>query len=150
MRPKCELALDIHPDESADIALLQGGGWSLVDPVRVAGTPRAYRSYVQQSRAELCVAKNMYVETRGGWISDRSACYLASGKPVLAQDTGFSGTLPTGEGLLAFETEEQAVAGIEEVEGDYERHSTAARELAEEYFDSDRILGDLLARLRVG
>jgi hypothetical protein len=144
-----ELALDIHPDESRDLELLRRSGWTLVDPACVAANPSAYRAFVQSSRAELGVAKNMYVDTRGGWFSDRSACYLASGKPVLAQDTGFSEVLPTGEGLLAFSTLDEAIAGIEEIESDYERHSRAAREIAEEYFDSDRVLGALLADLGV-
>jgi hypothetical protein len=144
-----ELALDIHADESRDLDLLRRGGWTLVDPAHVAGTPCDYRTFVQRSRAEFSVAKNMYVDTRGGWFSDRSACYLASGKPVLAQDTGFSEVLPTGEGLLAFSTPDEAVAGIEAIEGDYERHSRAARDIAEEYFDSDRVLGTLLADLEV-
>ena len=111
--------------------------------------PDSYRAFVRRSRAELCVAKGMYVRTKGGWFSDRSACYLASGKPVLAQDTGFSDVLPTGEGLLAFATLDEAMAGIEEIEGDYKRHSAAARGLAEEHVDSDKVLGKLLADLGV-
>jgi hypothetical protein len=149
VQARCELALDIHADEVRDLNLLREHGWSLVDPAAVAGTPDDYRRYVQASRAELCVAKAMYVHTRGGWFSDRSACYLASGKPVLAQDTGFGATLPTGEGLIAFSTPDEAVAGVEEIEGSYERHARAARELAEEYFDSGRVLGELLAKLEV-
>ncbi len=144
-----ELALDIHPAEVDDLRLLDENGWCLVDPIEVAGDPWTYRSYVQQSRAELSVAQNMYVETHCGWLSDRSICYLASGKPVLAQDTGFSRNYPTGEGLLAFSTLDEAAAGVEEIEGSYLRHSKAARELAEEYFASDKVLGRLLERLGV-
>jgi hypothetical protein len=136
-----ELALDIHPDETADVGLLRDNGWRLVEPVLVAGDPGSYRSYVQASRAEICVAQNLYVDTRSGWLSDRSVCYLASGKPVLDQDTGFARDYPTGEGLLTFTTLEEAAAGVEEIERDYERHSAAARALAEEHFDSDRVLG---------
>ncbi len=110
----------------------------------VAGDPWSYRSYIQRSKAEFCVAQNMYVETRGGWLSDRSLCYLASGKPVLAQETGFSRNYPTGEGLIAFTTLDEAAAGVEEIERNYERHSRAARALAEEYFDSDKVLTRLL------
>jgi hypothetical protein len=150
VRPPYELALDIHLDESADLALLRANGWSLVDPTRAAGDPGAYRAYVQRSRAELCVAKNIYVEMRSGWFSDRSACYLASGKPVLAQDTGFTETLPAGEGLLAFSTMEDAIEAVGEIEGDYDRHAAAARRVAEEHFDSDRVLGELLSQLEVG
>jgi hypothetical protein len=91
-----ELALAIHPSETRDLALLSENGWALVDPQIVAGDPLAYRSYIGRSLAEFSVAKDMYVQTRGGWISDRSLCYLASGKPVLAQETGFSRHYPTG------------------------------------------------------
>ena len=142
-----ELALDIDAAEIEDLRALERNGWRLVDPRRVAGTPNDYRRYIQQSRAELCVAQNMYVATRSGWLSDRSICYLASGKPVLAQDTGFSANYPVGEGLLAFSTLEQAAAGVEEIERNYARHSRAARELAEEYFDASRVLAHLLERL---
>jgi hypothetical protein len=140
----CELALDIHGDEATDLALLRRGGWTLVDPQAVAAHPDAYRQYIQRSRAEICVAKNMYVDTRCGWISDRSVCYLASGKPVLAQDTGFQGSVPTGTGLIPFRTLDDAVAGMQDIEARYDVHSAAARELASEYFDSDVVLPALL------
>jgi hypothetical protein len=144
-----ELALDIHPDETRDLALLRDCGWRLADPVAAAGDPGRYQAYVQRSLAEVMVAKGMYVQTRGGWFSDRSSCYLASGKPVLAQDTGICDLYPTGEGLLTFTTLDEAVAGVEEIRRDYRRHSRAARALAEECFDSDRVLSLLLARLGV-
>ena len=89
----------------------------------------------------------MYVRSHGGWISDRSLCYLASGKPVLAQETGFSRHYPTGEGLLAYSTLEEAVAGVEEITRRPDVHARAARALAEEYFDSDKVLGRLLQKL---
>jgi hypothetical protein len=142
-----ELALDIDAAESRDLQALEANGWRLVDPKAVAGTPAAYRSYVQRSRAELCVAQNMYVATRSGWLSDRSLCYLASGKPVLAQDTGFSDNYPVGEGLIAFSTLEEAAAGVEEIERNYDRHCRAARALAEEYFDAKKVLSRLVERL---
>ena len=142
-----ELALDIHSDETGDLRLLEENGWRLVDPRMVAGDPWKYRSYIQGSKAEFCVAQNMYVETRGGWLSDRSLCYLASGKPVLAQETGFSRNYPTGEGLLAFTTPDEAAAGVEEIEQNYEHHSQAARAFAEEYFDSNKVLTRLLENL---
>ena len=144
-----ELALDIHPAETNDLALLDAHGWSRVDPKCEAGDPWSYRAYIQGSRAELMVAKNMYVRSRGGWFSDRSICYLASGKPVLAQDTGFGRQYPTGEGLLAFTTLEEAVAGVAELSRDYDRHARAARAIAEAHFDSDRVLGRLLGTLGV-
>ncbi|HEU4703253.1 MAG TPA: hypothetical protein VFS37_12290 [Conexibacter sp.] len=142
-----ELALDIDAAETRDLRALERNGWRLVDPRAVAGTPAAYRDYVRGSRAELCVAQQLYVGTRSGWLSDRSVCYLASGKPVLAQDTGLAGHYPVGEGLLTFSTLEEAAAGVEEIERDYARHSAAARALAEEHFDARRVLGRLLERL---
>ena len=141
------LALAIHPDESADLSALAENGWQLADPADAAGTPEAYRRFVRGSRAELAVAKSGYVVSRCGWFSDRSACYLASGRPVLAQDTGFGRALPTGEGLLAFETVDEALAGIEELRSDYSRHRGAARAIAEEHLDSDGVLDRLLACL---
>jgi hypothetical protein len=144
VEPPLELALDIDPADEADAELLRSGGWRLADPERVAGTPDGYRGYVQGSRGEVGIAKDMYVRSRGGWLSDRSLCYLAAGKPVLAQATGFEREVETGAGLLAFETPEEAAAAIEEIEGDYRRHSAAARELAEDRFASDRVLGRLL------
>jgi hypothetical protein len=146
---KFELALDIHPDETRDLALLEENGWDLVDPVEAAGDPDRYRDYVSGSLAELMVAKGLYVETRSGWFSDRSACYLASGRPVLAQDTGLEGLLPVGEGLLTFRTLDEALGGVEAICDDYERHAAAARAVAEEHFDSDGVLGRLLAELGV-
>jgi glycosyltransferase involved in cell wall biosynthesis len=95
------------------------------------------------------VAKNIYVDTKSGWFSDRSLCYLASGKPVLAQDTGFRDHYPTGEGLLAYSTLEEAVEGIDAIAADYDRHSRAARAIAEEFFDSDKVLRRLLDRLGI-
>jgi hypothetical protein len=142
-----EIALDIDPADSADAARLVQHGWTLVDPRSAAGDPVAYRAFIQRSGAELNVAKNMYVDTRGGWFSDRSACYLASGKPVLAQDTGFRDTLPVGEGLLAFSTLDEAAAGVREIAADRVRHARAARALAEEHLASDRVIGRLLAEL---
>ena len=139
-----ELALAIEAADRADEELLRGGGWSVVPPLQVAASAEDYRRYVQNSRAEVGVAKDMYVRSRGGWLSDRSICYLASGKPVLAQATGFELEVETGEGLLTFDGPERAAAAVAEVEADYRRHSEAARALAEERFDSDRVLSELL------
>ena len=140
-------ALAIHPGEGRDLAALRANGWRLIDPARVARTPAGYQRFVRGSKAEFGVAKSGYVAARCGWFSDRSACYLASGRPVIAQETGFSRFVPAGAGLLAFETTEGALAGIEALNGDYGRHARAARALAEEHFDSDRVLGRLLDRL---
>jgi len=142
-----ELALDIHEAETADLELLRRTGWRLVPPQTVSGDPDSYRDYIGQSRAEFMVAKNMYVQTRGGWFSDRSACYLASGKPVLAQDTGIASLYPLGEGLLTFSTLDEAATGVEWITKDYSRHSRGARQLAEEFLDSDKVLTALLEKL---
>lgn len=145
-----ELALEIDPADARDLTALRDGGWQLVDPRPVAGDPQCYRDYVQSSMAELMVAKNMYVRSNSGWFSDRSACYLASGKPVLAQDTGVDWHAPDAGGLLRFSTLDEAAAGLREIEGDYDRHARAARALAEEHLDSDLVLARLLADLGVG
>jgi len=142
-----ELALDIDAADAADAEALRAGGWQLVDPEQVAAGTDDYRRYLQNSRAEMGVAKDIYVRSRGGWLSDRSLCYLASGKPVLAQATGYELEVETGAGLLSFSAPAEAAAGIEEIEGDYEGHSAAARELARERFGSDRVLTDLLEAL---
>ncbi|GIW45550.1 MAG: hypothetical protein KatS3mg077_2832 [Candidatus Binatia bacterium] len=138
-----ELCLAIHPEEP-DLARLRAAGWLIADPRVHAGSPEAYRRYIHRSRGEFTVVKNGYRVGRTGWFSDRSACYLAAGRPAVVQDTGFSGVLPCGIGLLAFETQDQACAALAAVERDYARHSRAARELAREYFDSDRVLARLL------
>jgi len=139
-----EVALAIHEDERDDIAMLHRHGWRLLDPKPASGTPSAYRSFVQSSYAEICIAKSGYVESHCGWFSDRSACYLASGRPVLAQDTGFGRALPVGEGLLAFGDAAEAVAAADAVCAVYEDHRAAARSIAEEHLDSDRVLTRLL------
>jgi glycosyltransferase involved in cell wall biosynthesis len=144
-----EVAMDIHSAEVGDIKLLAKNKWSLANPKEVARYLGAYRDYIQNSKAEFMVAKNMYVATNSGWFSDRSICYLASGKPVLAQDTGFGRHYPTGEGLLAFTNLEEAVEGVKKIDRDYQRHSKAARAIAEEYFDSDKVLSNLLSKLGV-
>ena len=141
------LALGIHPDEASDLDALRHNGWNLVDPVAVAGTPGRYASFIRDSKAELGVAKSGYVLSRSGWFSDRSACYLASGRPVVAQETGFSHALPLGEGLLAFTGSEQAIAAVEEVRRRPGHHGKRARELAEASFDSRKVLPRLLDRL---
>jgi hypothetical protein len=142
-----ELALHIHPDERDDIALLGDRGWLLTDPSLAAATPTAYRRYLQGSSAELMVAKGMYVDSRSGWFSERSICYLACGRPVLAQDTGLAELYPAGSGLVTFSTLDEAVAGVESIASDYDRHSRDARAIAEEHFDSDKVLTRLVERL---
>jgi hypothetical protein len=137
------LALSIHPSEP-DLHALHLNGWRLINPRRVAGTPSEYRRFVGGSRAEFGIAKSGYVVARSGWFSDRSACYLASGRPVLAHDTGFGAALPTGDGLIAFATADDVLSGIESIDANYPRHREAARAIAETHFDSDRVLTRLL------
>ncbi|MDQ3122336.1 MAG: hypothetical protein M3Q59_07350 [Actinomycetota bacterium] len=138
-----EIALDTRGDAEPR-RLLERHGWRVVDPASVAVDPDSFRRYVQGSWAEFSVAKGTYVETSTGWFSERTARYLASGRPALVQDTGFSRTLPTGEGLLAFRSFEEAVEGAGQIAADYERHRIAARRIAEEFFDSDNLLTRLL------
>jgi hypothetical protein len=131
-------------EERVHLDRLQQCGWRVLDPYEVAADPFAYRSYIQGSGAELSVAKGIFVTTGSGWFSDRTAYYLASGKPALVQDTGFGRVIPVESGLLAFRTLDEAIAGAEEIASDYERHCRAARALAEEHFDSDRVLSRFL------
>lgn len=140
-----EQALAIDPGDERDHAALLAQGWRLVPPRVVAGTPEAYQAFVAGSKGEFVVPKQMYVDTRGGLLSDRSCCYLASGRPVLARDTGLADLYPTGTGLVTFTTPEEAAAGVEAIEGDLSRHCRAARELAVEQFDSDRVLPPFVA-----
>lgn len=144
---RLEMALDIDPADGIDLRLLRRAGWRLAQPTLVAATPQSYRRYIQGSAAELLVAKGMYVDSRSGWLSERSLCYLASGRPVLAQSTGAEDRHPTGSGLITFVTIEEAAAGIEAIVSDYGRHARDARDLACEHFDSARVLGRLLDSL---
>lgn len=141
------LALSIHPDEKKDLTALRENRWQLVEPRAVAATPESYQRFIQSSWAELGIAKSGYVVSRCGWFSDRSVCYLASGRPVLAQNTGFDSYLPTGKGLLTFTAFEEALASIDLLQSDYTAHARAARAIAEEYFESKRVLNRLLSAL---
>jgi hypothetical protein len=125
---------------------LADGDWRLADPLEVTRDPWTYQRYLRASRAEFSVAKHGYVRTSCGWFSERSAAYLASGRPVIVQDTGFSEWLPTGSGIIPFTTCEEAVAGIGEVNNQYAFQCRAARAIAEEYFDARKVLGHLLER----
>jgi hypothetical protein len=144
-----EIALDIHSTEAKDLTLLREHGWHIADPKIVASDPIKFRHYVQTSGAEFSVAQGIYVETNSGWFSDRTVRYLASGKPALVQDTGFSRNYPVGEGLIAFRTLAEAAAGAAQIARDYDSHSKAARSIAEEYFDSDKVLGRLIEEVDV-
>jgi hypothetical protein len=139
-----ELAINEGKTERTPRDLLTRHGWRLVDPAVVCPDGDSYREYLSTSAAEWSVAKHGYVQGRPGWFSCRSACYLAAGKPVVVQDTGFTSILPTGEGLHAFSTVDEAVAGIEAVVSDPARHARAARGIAEAYFDAETVLTRLV------
>jgi hypothetical protein len=145
-----ELALDIHPAEARDLALLAEHGWRVVDPKAAAGDPDRFRDYVQGSDAEFSVAQAVYVHANTGWFSDRTVRYLASGRPAVVQETGFTRNLPAGEGLLAFRTPDEAAGAVECVAEEYRAHCQAARKLAEKYFDSDIVLGRFLEDVGIG
>jgi hypothetical protein len=142
-----QVALAIHPDEHADLEALKAHGWDLLDATGVAGTPAGYRRFVAGSKAEIGLVKAGYVDAQCGWLSDRSACYLASGRPVVAHDTGLAGVLPLGDGLMTFATAREAAAAITTVCADYEHHRQAARAIAETHLDSDRVLTRLLEQV---
>jgi hypothetical protein len=131
---------------SAPRAALEHAGWRLADPLAVSRTLAGYADYIAASKGELSVAKHGYVVSGSGWFSERSACYLASGRPVVVQDTGFSRFLPCGEGLLAFSSPEEAGACLDDASRRYGRHCAIARELAREHFAADRVLADLVER----
>jgi hypothetical protein len=141
-----QLALAACPEE--DRALLERHGWNVVSAREVSLDPfGAYRNFIGASRGEFTVAKDQNVRLRSGWFSERDACYLARGKPVVAQDTGFGASIPTGEGLFAFTTIEEGVDAIDRVNADYRRHCLAARRVAEEHFDGHRVASALLRDL---
>jgi hypothetical protein len=127
-----------------DLASLRRHGWHVIHSRAVAGSPDAYRSYIQQSRGELSCVKPSCVDFQNAWISDRTLCYLASGKPAVVQDTGPSGYLPDGEGMLRFTSLAEAVESLARVNGDYARHCHAARAIAETHFDARRVLQGVL------
>jgi hypothetical protein len=141
------LALDIDPEDESDLSLLREGGWTLLDPRKVVFDPAAYVHFAQGSMAEFTVAKDIYVETRSGWLGDRTACYLAAGKPSVVQDTWLEPHYPLGEGLIAFSTVDEALAGVREILGDVQGHSRAARRLAERELDARIVLGRLVEEL---
>jgi hypothetical protein len=136
-----ELALEV--DDSATRDLMVAKGWLLADAFAASRDLGTYQRHIARSRGEFTVAKDLVARTRSGWFSDRSVCYLASGKPVVTQDTGFDKFIATGAGLLTFSTVEEAAAAVEEINADYPRHSWAARRVAEEFFAAERVLADL-------
>jgi hypothetical protein len=136
-----ELAANIGPnDVGEDRKFLSENGWRLADPNEIAATPDGYQQYIRYSRAEIQCPKPIFRALKTGWFSDRSVCYLASGHPVLAEDTAFTDHIPAGAGLVAFNSMDEAVAGVAEIDRRYEYHCRAARELAIEFFNSSRCL----------
>jgi len=146
-REKLILALAIHCGETNDLKALHENGWTLIDPRTVSASPAQFQRFVRTSKGEFAFAKSGYVLGDCGWLSDRSLCYLASGRPVIAQETGFSRFVQPGDGLLSFHDEDSAAAAIERMNSGYESHRRAARAVAERYFDSDKVLGELLAKV---
>ena len=142
-----ELATQV---DAATAARLAAHAWRLRDAFFVSRDVAGYHAYLTGSRAEFTVAKDQNVRLRSGWFSDRSACYLAAGRPVITQDTGFGNVLPTGKGLFAFRDLDDVLAAVDAIESDYEGHRRAAREIAVEYFDAARVVGSLLERAGLG
>jgi hypothetical protein len=147
--PRCTkqaLELALASDDGETIRFLRSHGWRTVDAIPVSKDISPYREYILGSRGEFTVAKDQYVRPRSGWFSDRSACYLAAGRPVVTQDTGFGSVLPTGRGLFAFRTIEQVLDALEQIDADYDAHARAAREIAAEHFAAEKVVGSLLDR----
>lgn len=137
------MELSVGAIDQQDRARLKDNGWQLRTSARLQD-PEAYRQYIRRSVGEFTVAKEQYVRPRSGWFSDRSVCYLASGRPVITQDTAVGKFVPTGEGLFVYETMEQANDAIETVAADYAKQSAAALEIAREYFGGERVIGDMM------
>jgi hypothetical protein len=142
---RVELAANVHPNERDDRAQLAANGWTLFDPHAVAGTPEAFRRFVQGSRGEVSAAKPSYVKARAGWISDRTICYLASGRPCVVEATGAEAHLPASGGLRFFSSLDDAVEAVRAIEADHAAASRAARALAEEVFATRVAIPALLA-----
>lgn len=143
---KFEIAMGMGPGKKRPTHLLQQKGWRIVEPAERLPDPWAYRDYLRASKGEWSVAKEGYVKSRSGWFSCRSACYLALGRPCVLQDTGWSRFYPTGKGLFAFSTMDEAVRAIEAIHADYPAHCSAARQLAEDIFDARKVLASMLHR----
>jgi hypothetical protein len=146
-RTRCELELALHLEgklDTSDRDLLERKGWRVRPAHEVARTPERYRAYIQSSRGEFSCVKPSCIEFRTAWVSDRTLCYLASGKPVVVQDTGPSAFLPTGEGILRFSTIDEAAEALAVIGGAYERHCQAARAIAEAFFDARVVVSDIL------
>jgi hypothetical protein len=143
-RTGCKFELGLSSYEPADQERLEQHGWAVTPALNFTRELDPYRDFVCRSRGEFTVAKDQNVRLRSGWFSERSAQYLAAGRPVVTQETGFSNVLPTGRGLFAFSTVDEAVAAIQSIQSDYDKHRRAARSIAREYFDADLVLRELL------
>jgi hypothetical protein len=139
-----ELAINTGPKDRPDLDLLRASGWRLRHSLEVAGTPEDYRAYVRSSRGEFSCAKPSCARLQNGWVSDRTLCYLASARPAVVQHTGPNASLDGGEGVLRFSTPDEAVAALDAVGADYDRHRRAARTLAEEHFDARKVTARIL------
>src|SRR5262249_22603265 len=139
---KFELAIQVDDGNE----LLTRHGWSVVNPVEISRDMERYRDYIRESHGEFTVAKDQNIRLRSGWFSDRSACYLAAGQPVINQETGFSNILPTGAGLFSFETMADVIQAAEAIESDYNAHRSAALDIAREYFAAEKVVGSLMQR----
>jgi hypothetical protein len=139
---RIDLALAL--DDAATIGLLRDSGFGVLQALSLSRDPDAYRAFITASGGEFTAAKDQNVRLRSGWFSDRTATYLATGRPAVVQDTGFDAVLPTGTGLIAFSTPEEAADGLRRVAADYEHHSRAARAIAQEHFRAETVLGRLL------
>jgi hypothetical protein len=144
---KFEIAMGMGPGMKRPTELLQEKGWQIIEPSEHLPDPWKYREYLRASKGEWSVAKEGYVKSRSGWFSCRSACYLALGRPCVLQDTGWSKIYPAGDGLFGFDTMDEAIAGIDSINADYIRHSAAARRLAEDMFDANKVLSAMLDRV---
>jgi hypothetical protein len=145
-RPEAGFRMAILPPDDGARQAITEGGWGLVDPRPISAGMATYRDFIRYSRGEFTVAKDIYVRPNSGWFSDRSTCYLAAGRPVVTMRTGFSKFYPVGRGLFEYSNHDEALAGIDAIAADYQRHSRAARDLAREYFAPDRVLLPLLVQ----
>ncbi|MEG5038479.1 MULTISPECIES: hypothetical protein [unclassified Microcoleus] len=144
---RCQVPFELATLVSEEVKqLLEKHGWRHVDSIGISQDVERYRTYIQGARGEFTVARDQYVRPRTGWFSDRSACYLAAGRPVITQDTGFSKFLPTGRGLFGFTTMEDILTAIDAIESDYEGNCLAAREIATEYFAAEKVISSLMQR----
>jgi hypothetical protein len=129
--------------------MLNRHGWAVRDSIDLSRSAKQYREYIEQSRGEFTVARDQYVRPRTGWFSDRTACYLAAGRPVITQETGFSRHLGSGQGLFGFTTMEDVVRAIDAIESDYAGHCRAARDVAQEFFAAEKVVASLMERARL-